>query len=387
MERNLSSIRRGSSKRVAFLFAHLHKGGMQKAVSNISCALPAEIEQFVAYYGTENPGFEYRAAMVDLDVPGRMGTGLARKAANFVIRARRLQQFIDCNRIDTVVSFGEAANVLNCLAKRKRTVLSVRVSVDEGLRDAGGYAAAYRTMVKRLYRQADVVVPVSQALGEQLQTLYNVPQSKLNVIYNLYDIEKIRKLAAEPLPKAVEPIFAKPTLVNVGSLVAQKGQEFLIRAFAQAARKVSGLQLAIIGQGELEGYLRRLAEEEGVGNAVHFLGFDSNPYRYLARAKAFVLTSRFEGFPNVLAEAMICGLPVIATDCKTGPREILGDSQHGFLLPDITEQNATQVEQEIAASIVNVLPPESAAKYGRLARERAADFSQDRLIQRWVEVL
>src|SRR5437773_8827015 len=109
MERNLSSIRHAGAKRVAFLFAHLHKGGMQKAVSNISCALPAEIEQYVAYYGTENPGFEYRATMVDLDVPGEMGSGLARKAANFVIRTRRLQQFIDRKRVDTVVSFGVTA--------------------------------------------------------------------------------------------------------------------------------------------------------------------------------------------------------------------------------------------------------------------------------------
>src|SRR5437773_11747030 len=98
MERNLSSIRHAGAKRVAFLFAHLHKGGMQKAVSNISCALPPEIEQYVVYFGTENPGFTYNAEMVDLNVPGTMESGAVAKARNVFRRVKLLQQFIDRNR-------------------------------------------------------------------------------------------------------------------------------------------------------------------------------------------------------------------------------------------------------------------------------------------------
>jgi glycosyltransferase involved in cell wall biosynthesis len=374
-------------KRVAFLIAYLHKGGMQKAVSNISCALPSHFEQYVVFFGTEDPGFEYHGKMVNLDVPGNVKSGLLRKAANSLRRKQRLQQFIDAHEIDTVVSFGEAANILNCLTKRKRTVLSVRVSIAEGLAETGRSAAIYRSMVRRLYRSADKVIAVSEALACQLTSVYDVPRSLIQVIYNLYDIDKIQDLSAEPPPPAAARIFDDPTVINVGSLVYQKGQEFLIRGFALARQKAPDLRLAIVGQGELQGRLEKIAAELGVAGAVHFLGFDPNPYRYLSRSRVFALTSRFEGFPNVLAEAMICGLPVIATDCKTGPSEILGDSEYGILLPDITEKNASQVEREIASSIIRLLQPECARRYSGLASLRASHFSKDRLIQNWVEVL
>ena len=383
----MSSSAAQPKKRIAFLFAHLHKGGMQKAVSNISCALPAHFQQYVAFFGTEDPGFEYRAEMVNLDVPGDIGSGLVRKAMNFQLRRRRLQQFIDANKIDTVVSFGEAANILNSLTRRKRTLLSVRVSIEEGLADSGRYAALYRAMVKHLYRRADVVIPVSEALARQLGALYGVPPGIMKVIYNLYDIGKIRALSAEALPSGVDWIFDDPTVINVGSLIPQKGQEFLIRGFAIARRKVANLRLAIVGRGELQGRLEQLASELGVGDAVHFLGFDTNPYRYLARSRMFALTSRFEGFPNVLAEAMICGLPVIATDCKTGPREILGDSEYGILLRDITPENAAIVEDEIAVSILRLMEPECAHHFSEQAALRAADFSRERLVGEWSATL
>jgi glycosyltransferase involved in cell wall biosynthesis len=90
---------------------------------------------------------------------------------------------------------------------------------------------------------------------------------------------------------------------------------------------------------------------------------------------------------NVLAEAMICGLPVIATDCKTGPREILGDSEHGILLPDITTENSTAVVEELAASILMLLRPECGQQFGSRAALRALDFRQETLIQQWVEAL
>src|SRR5579871_1139229 len=287
-----SGIRMGvSGKRIAFLFAHLHKGGMQKAVSNISCALPESYQQYVIYFGSDNPGFTYNAKEIDLKASGAMRTGAAHKAANFVRRVRRLQEFIDSERLDTVVSFGEAANVLNALTRRKRTVLSVRVSLEEGLAQTGRYGGAYRLLIRSLYRKADLVVPVSQALAEQLQHEIGVPEAKLKVIYNLYDLEKIRRLAQEPTPSQYDPLWEQPTVVSVGSLIYQKGHEHLIRGFAAAKKRLAALQLLLIGEGELEGRLRALASELGVESSVHFVGFDSNPYRYMARAQVFVLPS------------------------------------------------------------------------------------------------
>jgi glycosyltransferase involved in cell wall biosynthesis len=263
----------------------------------------------------------------------------------------------------------------------------VRVSIEEGLADAGWVRHVYLRLVKLLYRRADLVVPVSHALAEQLQRLYGVPAEKMRVIYNLYDLDRIRDMAREPLPSEMAAVYEKPVVVNVGSLVAQKGQEHLLRAFAIARRSEPNLQLVIVGRGEIETSLRALAAAQGVEQCVHFTGFDANPYRYLGPARMFVLSSRFEGFPNVLAEAMACGLPVIATDCKTGPREILGDSQHGILLPDVVAGDASAVEQQMAAAMLRLLEPACAAHFAAAALARSADFSQERLIGEWVSAV
>src|SRR5579871_2368158 len=100
--------------KILFLFAHLHCGGMQKLAANLSGALPANYTQYVVFFATENPEFVYHAEMVNLQVQGSMKSGPVRKLINFGLRLRRLQKFIDDHQIDLVVSFGEAANVLNC---------------------------------------------------------------------------------------------------------------------------------------------------------------------------------------------------------------------------------------------------------------------------------
>src|SRR5262249_39562071 len=194
-----------------------------------------------------------------------------------------------------------------------------------------------------------------EGIAAQLSEGFGVPRARMKTIYNGYPSERIRQLAAEPLPTEFATSFNRPTVVNVGSFIHQKGQEDLIRAVALARQQVPDIQLCLVGQGSRQAEYESLAKSLGIEDAILFVGFDTNPYRYVARSQVFVLPSRFEGFPNVLAEAMLCGLPVIATDCPTGPREILGASEHGILLPAITLENQSAVESEMAAAIVRLL--------------------------------
>ena len=374
-------------KRVVFLFGHLHKGGMQKAASNISCALPSNIEQYIVFFGTENPGFEYQGTMVDLNIPGELKLNLFTtftKLSNFYKRITQLQNFLDENKIETVVSFGEIANIINILTKRKKSVLSVRVSIDESL--SGIYGYIYKKLIAFLYKRAPIVTTVSEKLAEQLSLRYAVPKSKIRVIYNLYNIEKIKVLSNEELDIKFSRIFEKPTIINVGSLCYQKGQEHLIRAFALAKQFIPDLQLIVIGRGELQEVLKSLAEELSIFNSVHFFGFQKNSYKFLSKSDIFVLTSRFEGFPNALVEAMICGLPVISTNCNTGPSEILGDSEYGVLLPDFTEENIRNVEQLAADWMVKLLEPNLNQSYRNKALARSYEFNQEKIIPSWLEV-
>jgi glycosyltransferase involved in cell wall biosynthesis len=375
-------------KRVAFLFGHLHAGGMQKAVSNISRALPDGIEQFILYFGTENPGFDYRGEMVDLNVPGDLRSGPAAKVGNFVRRIRRLRDFVHCRGIDTVVSFGETASVVNVLTGGKRTVLSVRISLDELLSEEKFYGPIYKRLVRLSYRRGDAIVAVSEGIADQLASEYGVPPGKITIIPNLFDLARIRIMAKEEIDGPIGTVLDHPTIINVGNLCAQKGQDHLIRCFAAAKRRIPDLQLLLIGRGDRKAYLAETARSMEVDDSVHFLGFQPNPYKYLAKANLFVLTSRYEGFPNVLVEAMICGVPVMATDCRTGPREILGDSEFGVLLPDIARRDVQEVER-IAAKWMErlLLEPELSRHYRQKALARCYDFRQELLIGKWLEIL
>ncbi|MGB5494721.1 MAG: glycosyltransferase, partial [Sedimenticolaceae bacterium] len=125
--------------------------------------------------------------------------------------------------------------------------------------------------------------------------------------------------------------FAVPVILGAGRLTEQKDFATLLRAFArmQALRPV---RLVILGEGRLRGELERLADELGVGDRVALPGFTTNPYAWLARAALFVLSSAWEGSPNVLTEALALGVPSVATDCPSGPRELLAGGRYGALV-------------------------------------------------------
>jgi glycosyltransferase involved in cell wall biosynthesis len=125
---------------------------------------------------------------------------------------------------------------------------------------------------------------------------------------------------------------AIPTIITVGRLVYQKDHDTLLRAFALARSRLDA-SLVLVGQGPLQDELTTLARELGISDRVIFAGWQQNPFAWMANADLFVLSSRFEGFGNVVIEAMACGLPVVSTDCPSGPSEILANGDAGILVP------------------------------------------------------
>lgn len=184
-------------------------------------------------------------------------------------------------------------------------------------------------MTTRLfYPLADARVVVAAATADDLAGLSGLGRERFEVIYNPVFA---RDAATTP---EIETMWgaADGRIINVGSLKAQKNQALLIRGFAQV-RKVRAARLMILGAGELEAELRQLSGSLGVADDVIFAGFVSNPWPYYASADLFALSSDYEGFGNVLVEAMHSGLPVVATDCESGPREILDGGRYGRLVP------------------------------------------------------
>lgn len=194
----------------------------------------------------------------------------------------------------------------------------------------------WRWAYRRFYGRFDAVVCQSHAMRNDLVDNFSLPAKKMRVIHNPVDIERIHRLAKEPLAASFESAGgvvgdAPLRLLAAGRLSHVKGFDLLIEALALCDDP--HLQLTILGEGPLRSELEGLAREHGVAEQVHFAGFQKNPYPFFASADVFVLSSRFEGFPNVVLEAMACGTPVIATPAPGGVREIL-DGVVGCSLAD-----------------------------------------------------
>jgi glycosyltransferase involved in cell wall biosynthesis len=187
-------------------------------------------------------------------------------------------------------------------------------------------------LVKGFYPWAQGIVGVSRGVADDLAEATGIGRERIQVIHNPIVTPELRKKAQAPV---THPWFypdQPPVVLAVGRLSPQKDYPTLIQAFGEVRRN-RPLRLLILGEGEERPALEALIRQLGLQDDVSLPGFAANPYPYMARVSLFVLSSRWEGLPTVLVEALYCGAPVIATDCPSGPREILANGQYGQLMP------------------------------------------------------
>jgi glycosyltransferase involved in cell wall biosynthesis len=224
-------------------------------------------------------------------------------------------------------------------------------------------------LTRRAYRRADAFLANSHEMANGLQKRLGLEPSRMRVIQNPIDVEKVRCLSKAPLAGAPQ----RPFIVTAGRLEYQKGHDMLLRAFANSAA-AGGHDLVILGRGSLESDLKRQASLLGVGDRVIFPGFAENPWAWIARADLFVLPSRWEGFPSIVAETLACAAPALVTACDFGPAEVVEHGVSGWVVPP---------EDEVAfgAGIDRLLG--NADLRGRLAAAgpaRAAQFDIAKMI-------
>lgn len=262
--------------------------------------------------------------------------------------------------------------------KKSRITISEHGTVSSWLPlfPAGGMVLR---LMHRLYPHAHGIVAISQGVAEDLTTLLNLPPDKVTVIYNPIFTPDLLDQAKEPVE---HPWFEKrrlPVVLSVGRLAYEKDFPTLMRAFA-LVRQNRPVRLVILGEGKERENLEQLAEKLGIQNDISMPGFVENPYAFMSRASVFVLSSAWEGFGNVVAEALACGCPVVATDCRSGPREILDNGRYGRLVP-VGDHEA------MAKAILEALenPDYPADREARL--QRAMEFSVDVAVERYLKVL
>ena len=193
-------------------------------------------------------------------------------------------------------------------------------------------AALRRAPMKRVYRHVDAIIAVSDGVAADTHSVTGLPFERIRVVRNPVITDTLRHQADGPSPHPWLDDDVMPVVVGMGRLTEQKDFDTLIRAFSEL-RHQTPCRLVIFGDGPRHDALVDLIQTLDLDDCVTLAGFVDNPAAALARADLFVLSSRWEGSPNVLTEAMALGTPVVATDCPSGPREILADGRYGTLVP------------------------------------------------------
>ncbi len=214
-----------------------------------------------------------------------------------------------------------------------------------------------RFFLKYATRKADRVIAPSKGVALDLASVVALSPEKVQVIYNPVNLEQVEHLSKEPIEHAFFKDSNSATLLSVGRLVKQKNHVIIVNALSKI-RNFYSAKLIILGDGPLREAILSRASELELKECVDLPGFDPNPFRYMARASVFVLSSFYEGFPNVLVQAIACGCPVVSTDCPSGPQEILDGGKYGYLVPVNDEEALAEALLRTLKGEVKPVPPE-----------------------------
>lgn len=366
---------------VALFVPSLYGGGAENVMVNLAAGLVAR--------GLEVDVVAVRAEGAYLaDVPSRACL-IDLKARGVLRSLPALVRYLRHNRPRMLVSTLNSANCVAIVAKRLAGVSTHAVvrqsnTLSRTLADgAGGLrqrTARWLTagLVLRLYRQADGIIAVSDGVALDLARALSVPLSRIHVAPNPIVTPELLRQARAPLDHPWFPPgapTAPPVVLGAGRLTRQKDFATLLRAVADVRRE-RPCRLVILGEGPERPALEALAAHLGIADAVELPGFVRNPFAYMARAAVFVLSSAWEGLPGVLIQALACGTPVIATDCDSGPAEILAGGRFGRLVP----------VGDVAALARAVALELSAPKLAP-SREAWAPFTQDVAVEQYLRVM
>lgn len=261
------------------------------------------------------------------------------KASRMLNAIPKIKGYIRKNKPDYFLSTMNYANVAALWAKKLSHVSKTKVIVRDASSMSGrlkwdkkisNYLLWYT--IKKTYAHADAIISVSKENAEFLSDSISISREKIKTIYNPIDLQRLTKEAKEEVK---ENFFNKgkvPFIVSAGRFSKAKSFQTLIKAFAIVSSKVK-LNLVILGKGETRSKLEHLIGQNGLRDRVYMPGFVHNPYKYIAKSSLFVLPSLWEGLPNVLLQALALDVPVVSTNCKTGPKEILEGGEWGELVP------------------------------------------------------
>jgi glycosyltransferase involved in cell wall biosynthesis len=416
-----------AAQNVLFFIFRLHGGGAERVVSNLSMDFAKRFNIKIAVFDNLEKVYPHEGELIRIKAPFSTNpdtNGWGARAIRLWSIARQLRKIKKIHRIDTTISFGDQANIINVLSGgRGRTVLSVRTVLSNIIRNTPKMKVL-RSFIRVLYNRSHHIVVPSKVAGQDLVRFFNVSPGKIKVIYNYLDQDKVTGFSLEKIDDPfLQQLFEQPVLLNVGRINPAKGQWLLLEIMKNVKHRYPGWKLVIIGDAEkgenMKEQLTARAEQLGLSlydsssgqppsldKEVYLLGFQANPYRYMRRSYTLLFPSVFEGFPNTMLEAMQAGLPVISADCHSGPREIMApDSDldtksaiceytpYGILCPalptaDIRDAIAPDIIAEWTKALLHIIEDhalrESLIQNGY---KKVKDFDRTAILRQWEDSL
>jgi glycosyltransferase involved in cell wall biosynthesis len=339
-------------QRIAIFLPGLYDGGAERVFLNLAAGISEKgysidfiLAQVEGAYTAELPNLPRSIRVVELNQRHR---NFSRTLLSLPALARYLQR----ERPIALLS-GLQANIIAIWARRITRVPTRLIITEHNTFSYQNHLlpvvsrGLMLSFVRMFYPWADDIIAVSRGAAEDLANVARIPKARIQTIYNPIITPELKTKASAPLDHPWFRLNEPPVIVSIGRLTEQKDFPTLIHAFA-LVRKSHRARLLILGEGEERPSLEKLIQQLGLGQDVSMPGFVMNPYPLLSHAAVYVLSSRWEGLPTVLVEALYCNVPIVSTDCPSGPREILQDGSYGQLVP---VGNAEMLAQAIRARL------------------------------------
>lgn len=313
------------------------------------------------------------------------------KFFSLIYWAYQYKKLCSKHNIDISLSFMNRANYINIISRffgsKSKIVISERIVSSNEYSTQSIKDILSRILVNKLYPKADLILPNSEGIQRDLIENFHIDKTLIEVINNPIDIDKINEMSDEPLDNPLDK--SRFNFITVGRLHPQKNHKILLEAI-----KELDANLYIIGEGYLKNQLLEQIKDLHLQNRVFLLGNQTNPFKYLKKADCFLFSSNYEGFPNVVLEALTVGLPVISTDCNSGPREILDPQmsidihvngvnlgEYGILV------KVNSIEQMKQAMRTIISSDDLRNTYKNKALKRAEDYQISVIMQKYLDKL